>query len=510
MVVDEAGRPVPGASVQASWMLTGMNGSSDGSIATNADDRGGFVLEGLGPGSTVSITARHRDRQTQIPLKVLAGEAGPVAVTISPTPVLAVAGRVLGPGGTPLEGIPVKVQFRVPRDNFQGFPEQGQFQGNPQIRTGPDGSYRTPKELERKASEFRVEVVAEGFLPARTAWVPTPSGDLLTLPDLSLKRSRGVRIVSGRVIDRDGKPVAGAAVSQAGDGPRWTFAKADAAGQFRLPGVAVGQALVFAEATGFRFGGTIIGGRAGPVEIRLARVSEPPMTTLKALPSPLPRADERALARQLLEPLLPRARSGELGNAGASVLPALARVDPARVLEMIENRVSGSVIDVAIGQFEDDPASAIATIQDDLDPGSRARGLARPGGIPPCPRSSPTRESPRPRPRGRPLRHERRREGQTSRPDRRPLARAWVDRPGPADPARRTADTGRLAQGQVVLRGRGICRGPGRDRPSRRHRALRAARLDECLADRSSVDPTATRQRPPSGLPASTLPRPSD
>ena len=173
-----------------------------------------FVLEGLGPDSTVSITSRFRDRQSKSPLQVRAGEAGSVKVTITPRPVLAVAGRVLGPGGTPLGGIPVKVQFRIPRDNFQGFPETAQFDEKAEITTAPDGTFQTPKELERKPSEFRIEVIAEGFLPARTAWVPVPASGLLTLPDLTLKRSRGVRTVSGRVVDRDGKPVPGASVSQ--------------------------------------------------------------------------------------------------------------------------------------------------------------------------------------------------------------------------------------------------------------------------------------------------------
>ena len=131
------------------------------------------------------MTARAR-----APVQVRAGEPGVVSVAISPTPVLAVAGRLLGPVGVPLDGIPVKVQVRVPRDNFAGFPTDARFDGNPEIRTGPDGSFKTPKELDRKPSEFRVEVRSPGFLPARTPWVPVPEGDLLTLPDLTLKRAR--------------------------------------------------------------------------------------------------------------------------------------------------------------------------------------------------------------------------------------------------------------------------------------------------------------------------------
>ena len=188
-------------------------------------------------------------------------------------------------------------------------------------------------------------------------------------------------------------------MSQAGDGPRWTSTKADADGRFRLAGVAGGSALVFAEAPEFRFGGAIVGGEADPVEIRLARVTEPPIATLKSLPSPLPRAEERALARELLDPLLPLARSGSLGIANASVIPALARVAPARVLEMIENRVvadpSEALIQVALGQFEDDPASAIATVEEDLDPGTRAACWLALEEYPPGPRSGPPGEPPR-------------------------------------------------------------------------------------------------------------------
>lgn len=376
-VVDEAGQPAPGASVQASWLLTGAKGSSGGSIMTRADDQGNFSLEGLGPDATVTLNARLRDRQSKSPVKAQAGEASPVTIAIAPMPVFAIAGRVLGPGGTPLAEVPVRVQIRVRRDNFPGMTEPARFLDTPVIKTGADGTFRTPKELERKPSECRVEVTAPGFLPARTGWIPAPEADLLTLPDLALKRVRGVRVVTGTVVDRDGKPIPGAAVSQAGDGPRLTSAKADAAGRFRLTGVAGGgAALIVAEAPEFRAGGAIVGSGLEPVEIHLARVAEPPMATLKTLPSPIPRAEERILAREFLEPLLPQVRSGTFGSGSGLVIPALARVAPGLGLEMLENRVAAdptqTLIQVALGQFEDDPASAIATVDEDLDPGTRA------------------------------------------------------------------------------------------------------------------------------------------
>ena len=376
-IVDEAGRPVPGASFQAQWSFALGGQTGGGGLSSSADDKGEFVIEGLGPGSDISITARSGARRIETPVKARAGQETPLTVAIAPMPTVAVAGRLIGPGGVSVVGMPVKVQFRIERNNqFAGFPEQARFEGNPEIKTGPDGTFRTPRELDRKPSEYRVEVEAPGFLPARTAWVPMGESDVVTLPDLALKRARGVRVVSGRVVDREGKPVAGASAMQAGDGPRWTSTKADASGKFRLPGVSGGEALVFAEAPGFRFGGSIVGPGADDLEIRLVRAAEPPTSTPKTLRSPLTRTEERALGRSLLAPVRPEARAGSLGIANRTFLPILARVDPDRVLTMIENRAADpSLLPlVALGQFEDDPAGAVASIEADLDPGSRASG----------------------------------------------------------------------------------------------------------------------------------------
>jgi len=375
-VVDEAGRAVPAATVQASWMLTVGGKSSNGSVRTTADAEGNFVVEGLGPDSTVTIFAKLLDRQTPTSTKVQAGAANPLTVTITPTPSFAVAGRVVGPGGTPLGDISIRVEIRVDQNNRPGFGQQVQFDGNSLIKTSPDGSFLSPKGLERKPGEVRIEVNTRGFLPARSPWVRVGEGDLLTLPDLALKPVRNARIIAGRIIDRDGRPVPGAKVPQTGDGPAMATVRTNGEGRFRLTGVPSGPALVFAEAPGFRFGGSVLGGEAQSVDIRLARFTEPPVTTLRSLPSPLSRAEERAMARDLLGPVLPLAQAGTLGVIYSQVIPTLARVAPDQVLEMIENRTvaesSPALAQVVLAQFEDDPATAIATAEADLDPAVRA------------------------------------------------------------------------------------------------------------------------------------------
>ncbi len=125
-----AGQPAPPASVQAGWLLTGarvpLAGASD-----PRDDQGNFSLEGLGPDATVTLNARLRDRQSKSPVKAQAGEADPVTIAISPMPVFAVAGRVLGPGGRHWPRFPVRVQIRVRRDNFPGMTEPARFLDTP-------------------------------------------------------------------------------------------------------------------------------------------------------------------------------------------------------------------------------------------------------------------------------------------------------------------------------------------------------------------------------------------
>jgi hypothetical protein len=105
------------------------------------------------------------------------------------------------------------------------------------------------------------------------------------------------------------------------------------------------------------------------------------------------RAEERALARQLLAPPLPLQQPGVAGGDQDRVDPARARVDPGRTLGMIEDRVlrnpGPALIAAALGQFEDDPSAAVATIEADHDPKSRATGFLALAAM--VPRSEPAR-----------------------------------------------------------------------------------------------------------------------
>ncbi len=373
IVRDENGRPAVHA------RITGQSRSDY--MPKTTDDGGEFAIPGLAPGSEVSIEVRLGERMTDGPVKAIAGTLQPVAVTIVPGLATALAGRVVGPGGTPIADAEVRLQFRdkAPPGGGFAFTQTFGFGDRDEVRTGTDGTFRTPKDVYRKSREFRVYVTAEGYFDSKTDWESADGGERITFPGLVLRPRPTRRLIAGRVVDRSGKGVAAVTVFQPTDSPARKEAITDDAGRFRLDGVPGGPALVFAEKTGCRFGGAVVGPGDAQVEIRLARAEEPPISIPKPVPPSLSRAEERGIARELIAPLIDPARAGSLGPMGKDVVPALARLDPDRVLEMLENRVlpeaAAVLYQVALGQLENDPNAAVATIEADQAPAVRAAGF---------------------------------------------------------------------------------------------------------------------------------------
>ncbi len=112
VVRDETGKPAAHAAI------TGQSPSRYMPEAT--DVNGEFTVPGLPPRGEVTIEVRQGERMTDGPVKVVAGGTDPVPVTIRPGLALALAGRVLGPGGTPIADAVVKAKFRE-------IPKNGQF-----------------------------------------------------------------------------------------------------------------------------------------------------------------------------------------------------------------------------------------------------------------------------------------------------------------------------------------------------------------------------------------------
>ena len=206
IVRDEDGRPAAHA------RITGRSASHY--MPETTDDGGEFAVPGLPPGSEVSVEVRLGDRMTDGPVKAIAGTTQPVAVTIVPGLATALAGRVVGPGGTPIAEAQVRLQYRekAPQGGGFAFPQPLAVGDGSELRSATDGTFHVPKEIYRKNREFRVEVTAAGFFDGKTDWASADGGERITLPDLVLRRRPTQRRIAGRVVDRGGKGVAAVTV----------------------------------------------------------------------------------------------------------------------------------------------------------------------------------------------------------------------------------------------------------------------------------------------------------
>lgn len=360
-VVDEEGRPVAGVSVMASW-ISAEYGKNPNSVRVETDVRGEFVLGSIAPKAEVRAwVSSGTIVESDTAIVPEAGEGEPIALRLrkptAPTPALALSGRVLGAGGRPLAHASVVVQYRPPDQRmFSG--SNFSFEGSDNIRTGPDGRYRTPALLPL-GNEYRIAAQAPGYEPARSGWVVAPA---VEVPDLTLRRAVGTREVAGQVVDSAGKPVAGAEVFQSGDGPRKTRGTTDGEGRFRVLGVPGAPAFLFVSKEGYRFFGRRVDPADRTVELALRRLDEPPAAPLRPAALAVSRDEERAIARALIDEARKAPGSGEV--MGPQAIPEVtALVDPDRVVEMLENQVlvaeSGLLTSLAIGRFEQGPRKAL-------------------------------------------------------------------------------------------------------------------------------------------------------
>ena len=142
--------------------------------------------------------------------------------------------------------------------------------------------------------------------------------------------------MKGRVVDRQGQPVADVLVFQSGDSQARTETETRADGRFELNGVVARPTFLFARKPGYRFAGLAIGPESSDVTLAIHKTDEPPRLVRKTLPPPLPHEEELALARRLIDPYAERVLK-EGGEAEkVRTLEVLARIEPERVLELIQ------------------------------------------------------------------------------------------------------------------------------------------------------------------------------
>ncbi len=221
-------------------------------------------------------------------------------------------------------------------------------------------------------------VRAPGTEPILSDWITITEQPRVLLPMLQ----RPLRTLSGRVVDRQGKPLASIEVFQSGDGPERTAAQTDADGRFVLGGFRQGSVFLFARGEGFRFSGRLVKPGDQDITIELTRTIERPAREMRMLPDPIPLEESRALARRLMEPCWQAAFEQQNSGAQYRVLNALAAADPVGVqqrmaaTENLDPRTKSFISrQVVRALTPSDPAGAETVAETIPDAGVRARAL---------------------------------------------------------------------------------------------------------------------------------------
>ena len=283
-----------------------------------------------------------------------------INVRLKPTSRL--AGRVRNRAGQPIANQLVEVWSK----GGSALEPSPVWFKNMRLRTAADGSFQTPDNL-LVGSAYRVVIRAPGMEPILSDWITIEDKPRVLLPMIQ----RPLRTISGRVVDRQGKPVLGVEVFQSGDGPERTATRTDADGRFSLGGfMSQGPVFLFVRGEGFRFFGRLIKPGDGDVAVELIRTSERPTHPMPMLADPIPLEESRALSQRLLKPYW---QAYENTNDA----------DKIRILQSLQTRrprrCSGK--DDGVGVSKHQAEVGDATHGDSMAGSNRSDESGRPGGI---------------------------------------------------------------------------------------------------------------------------------
>ena len=348
-------------------------------LSTASDDHGVATLTGLARSTKLrAVWIAIPDRGIHIATLPFDGAYGRRGDHL-PGRSRRLSGVVQVPAGVPVAGAQVEVWVRcgVPFSEYQAsyrIPERVQLD-TPAITTDSLGKFQTPSLL-CTGSTYRVVVRKAGHTPAVSDWI-TLNHESSGLPPVVVSP---VRTVAGRVLDRQGNPVALVRVFEPAGGPSTIT---DEAGRFQLEGTRPGRWVLLARRDSFRLQGRLIDSQAtGPIELVLCRHDEHPIRVMESLPERIPQAESRALARRVIEPYLREAIAKGDDAAKFRVLDVERWLNPAGLLEQLQKTrfTLGSSADflrgeAALALLAEDPDEAAAIAETIADPDRRAGTL---------------------------------------------------------------------------------------------------------------------------------------
>jgi hypothetical protein len=236
------------------------------------------------------------------------------------------SGRIVDESGQGVAGQTVEILCRAMDGIFAS--DTVAFKDGP-LRTGPDGAFQTPDNL-MIGSSYRVVVREPGNEPIISDWIRITEQPLTLAP-----LTRGtLHSTMGRVIDRQGKAVAGVEVFQSSSGPAQTH-RTDSDGAFTLDGLPRETVFLFARCDGFRFHGQMLKPGDHDVSVVLTRTTERPTRESRKLPDPIPLDESRAMARRIMERWWKAAVEKGDENAKFWTVQFLIPADPVGALQKI-------------------------------------------------------------------------------------------------------------------------------------------------------------------------------
>lgn len=260
-VVDGQGRPLPSAMVTAklapadrqSRAMVFVTGVREGKVDDPpilTDSEGRFTVSDLAVGRYDLTVARPGFAKQTVPGITLSEtvtqhDAGNVALE----PGHSIQGRVLDKLGAPIDGVALRVQSTDPMQAMLS-----RFQpAEPDATTSSDGWFEIPDR--REGESFDLSASRAGYVAIETNGVKVPLTEPLTIT------LQAASIVSGKVTDPEGRPIAGATLAMSRERSRSFGGRSmmmnfviddqtDATGQFRFEDVEPGKVSIEASAAG--------------------------------------------------------------------------------------------------------------------------------------------------------------------------------------------------------------------------------------------------------------------
>ena len=267
-LVDQEDRPL------ANLRVIGSSGNRRYAFATtNAD--GEFTTNSIPPGVKLDYKVSINDHEAPVDTTIVKEAPLLLRAPIGGQPASVgnarLIGKVVDEEGRPVEGADVTISIQVDRPPAPG----GYVLATNReqcSRPTPTGCFACIEPV-AKGSRYRAIVAPGKFAIAATEAVTASDVTAITFPPITVQR---LRTIAGRVVDSDGRPVAGATVLNWGNPAPLSSAVTGSTGRFQLDGFPRGSAFLFVDAPGYRFHGTTPSPGRSTIELVIRRDDQPP------------------------------------------------------------------------------------------------------------------------------------------------------------------------------------------------------------------------------------------